>query len=268
MPKIKVNDINLYYEEYGQGEPIVFVAGFGGDRLSWSTIVKNCAKKHRVIFFDNRGAGQSDYPDYPYTVEMMADDTAALCKALNVSQAHFVGNSMGGFIVQELAYKYPQLTKSAVISNSIVKYSNVGFKLFLEGQLELIETAAPVSAQVKIGLGWCFSDNFLNQPGVVELLIKYQSENKYPMTAIGFKNQMQACITFDASSWVDKITRPCLVIGGENDKVFPEKKIREVSQIINNAEYFCFEGDVGHVPYLEKPELFSKVILDFIAKNS
>jgi len=266
MPKIKVNDVNLYYEEYGQGEPIIFICGFNGNHLMWNSILNACSKNHRVIVFDNRGIGQSDAPDYPYTVEMMADDTAALCKALNISQAHFVGNSMGGMIVQNLAYKYPKLTKSAVISNSVAKYVGIGFKLLLEGQLELIESKASVSTITKVGLHCCFSDSFLSQPGIIDLILKTATENKYPMNAIGFKSQMHACITFDASTWIHKIICPCLVIGSLGDKIFPENKEHKISKIIPNAQYFCFDDTVGHVPCIEQPEIFSKVILDFIAK--
>ncbi|MFA6408643.1 MAG: alpha/beta hydrolase [Gammaproteobacteria bacterium] len=266
MPKIKVKDISLYYEEYSgeKGDPIVFISGFSGDHLMWSGLLKECTRNHRVIVFDNRGVGQSDRPDYPYTVDMMADDTAALCKELNVHKATFIGNSMGGFITQTLAYKYPDLTKAAIISNSVEKYSGVGFKLLLESQLKLIETRAPLDAIVKAGLGWCFSDKFLSRPGLIEFIVKSEFENKYPATAIGFKNQMHACLNFDASSWVHKINKPCLVIGSDEDKIFPENLIRNLSKLIPNAKYFCFEGGVGHVPCIEEPELFSKVILGFI----
>jgi len=270
MPKIKVNDINLYYEEYSgeKGDPIVFISGFSGDHLMWSGLLKECTLKHRVVVFDNRGVGQSDRPDYPYTVDMMADDTAALCRELNIPKATFVGNSMGGFIAQTLAYKYPDLTKSAVISNSIEKYSGIGFKALLEAQLKLIEAKAPVDAVVKVGLGWCFSEKFLSRPGLIDFIVKSELENKYPATAIGFKNQINACLNFDASSWVQKINKHCLVIGSDEDKIFPEKLTRNLSTLIPNAKYFCFEGGVGHVPCIEEPELFSKVILGFCAKNA
>lgn len=95
MPHIKVNDISMYYEMHGKGEPIVFIAGFSVDHVAWFEVVERFKDKYQVILFDNRGVGQTDVPDGPYSIEQMTDDVAALCSALGVPQAHFVGNSMG-----------------------------------------------------------------------------------------------------------------------------------------------------------------------------
>ena len=95
MPTIKVDDINMYYEVYGEGEPVVFIAGLSMDITSSELIIGSLSKKYRVLVFDNRGAGRTDKPDIPYTIEMMADDTAGLLKVLNITQAHIVGVSNG-----------------------------------------------------------------------------------------------------------------------------------------------------------------------------
>src|SRR5262245_16101500 len=100
MPKIDVGNINLYYESYGAGEPLVCIAGFSVDHLAWQSIVELFAKNYNVIIFDNRGAGQSDCPDIPYSIDMLADDTIELCKALDITRARFIGSSMGGMILQ------------------------------------------------------------------------------------------------------------------------------------------------------------------------
>jgi len=70
MPKAKVNDINLYYEIHGKGEPIFFIAGFNSDHTVWTNIIDHYAQTHQVIVMDNRGSGKSDCPDAPYTIEM------------------------------------------------------------------------------------------------------------------------------------------------------------------------------------------------------
>ena len=90
--------------------------------------------KYQVIILDNRGAGQTDVPDGPYTVDQMANDVAALCSALGIHQAHFVGNSMGGFILQTLAFRYPELVKSAIIGNSAATI-HTAFHIYVDVQL-------------------------------------------------------------------------------------------------------------------------------------
>lgn len=269
MPKIKANEINLYYEEYGCGnETIVFISGFTADHTVWLPVAKICATHYHVIIFDNRGVGQSDCPDYPYTAAMLTDDTAALCAALNIKRAHFVGNSMGGRIAAKLAYHYPELTLSSTVSNSIIKTDRplTGFYLHCAGELALRQAAVAPEVIIKMNLGWIFSDNFLNQSGMVERLIKERVMQPYPLTEASFINQSNVGKVFDAGDWLGKITRPCLVIGADEDRICPEKMVHELAQTIPHAQYFCFTGGVGHLPYIEQPEKFSEVILRFIGR--
>src|SRR5205809_7891619 len=112
MPKVTVNGIRMFYEETGGGEPLILIMGFGGDHLAWAFQVRALAEHYRVVTFDNRGAGQSDAPEPPYTIRTMADDTAGLIAALGIERAHVVGVSMGGMIAQELALAYPGRVRS------------------------------------------------------------------------------------------------------------------------------------------------------------
>src|SRR5881396_8351 len=106
MPRVRVGDIDMYYVEAGAGEPLVLVMGFSGDHSAWGLQFHALAQRCRVIAFDNRGVGQTDAPDRPYTTRMMADDTVGLMDALGVARAHVVGVSMGGMIAQELALNH------------------------------------------------------------------------------------------------------------------------------------------------------------------
>ena len=114
MPTVRVGDINMYYEIHGKGEPLLLIMGLGSDLTSWIFQIPEFSKKYRVIAFDNRGVGRSDAPDVPYSTAMMADDTTGLLDALGIERAHILGLSMGGFIAQELALKYPQRVKSLI----------------------------------------------------------------------------------------------------------------------------------------------------------
>src|SRR5919204_2765547 len=112
MPKVLVNGINLHYIEAGRGDPLLLIMGFGGDHLAWAFQTPVFAQSHRVIAFDNRGVGQSDVPDVPYTTRMMADDAAGLLDALGIERAHVIGVSIGGMIAQELALNHPRRVRS------------------------------------------------------------------------------------------------------------------------------------------------------------
>ena len=118
MPQIKVGDINMYYEVHGEGIPLVLIHGLGADTNAWMFQMPELATKYKVVIFDNRGVGQTDTPDIPYSAQMMADDTADLMDALNIAEAHILGYSLGGFIAQELAIKYPQKVRSLILATS------------------------------------------------------------------------------------------------------------------------------------------------------
>jgi 3-oxoadipate enol-lactonase len=81
----------MFYVEAGTGDPLVLVMGFGGDHLAWALQIPAFAGRYRVIALDNRGVGQTDAPDIPYTTPMMADDTVGLLDALGIERAHVCG---------------------------------------------------------------------------------------------------------------------------------------------------------------------------------
>ena len=91
MPFTKANDISIYYEIHGEtGSPLVMIAGLGATIMTWTPeLIVRLGAAHRVIIFDNRGAGQTDVPDGPYTMAQFAADTARLLDALGLPRAHF-----------------------------------------------------------------------------------------------------------------------------------------------------------------------------------
>ena len=109
MPFAAVNGIRLYYEWHGaeDGVPVVLTMGLGGDSTAWPFQLAALAPRHRVLVFDNRGAGRSDAPDTAYTTRGMAEDLLALLDALGVERAHLLGLSLGGAIAQEAVLTAP-----------------------------------------------------------------------------------------------------------------------------------------------------------------
>lgn len=265
MPKIQVNDISLYYESHGTGEPIVFIAGFGADHTFWTEIVHRFKERYQVIVFDNRGIGQSDIPTGPYSIELMANDVYALCTKLNITQAHFVGNSMGGCILQNLAYLYPNLVKTAVIGNTTATLHST-FHFYLEAQLELLKANTSLATLIKASCSWLFSYQFLSKPGVLDGLIQLGLSNPYPFTLTGYEAQYAALKHFDSNSWVNKINTPILVIGADQDLIFREPLVKEFAGLIPKSKYYCFD-ESGHLPFLEHPDIFTQVVSDFIRTN-
>jgi len=117
MPELQVNGIRLYYEEHGEGPPILCVHGTGSSALMWGAVVPELAGLGRVIVYDRRGCTRSQRPD-PYdktSVAEHADDAAALLDALGATPATVVGRSYGGEVALDLALRYPERVRGLVV---------------------------------------------------------------------------------------------------------------------------------------------------------
>lgn len=120
MPKLKVSDVELYYEETGSGFPIIFCHEFAGDFRSWEQQVRHFARRYRVITYNYRGYRPSDIPSDPaaYSQEILIADMRALMERLSIKQAHVVGIATGGNVALNFAIAHPELTKSAIVAGA------------------------------------------------------------------------------------------------------------------------------------------------------
>ncbi|HMF33670.1 MAG TPA: alpha/beta hydrolase, partial [Candidatus Lokiarchaeia archaeon] len=106
--KATVNDIEMYYEDTGEGTPLVLIHGQGGDASEWSLFTPEVSKEVRCIAMDLRGHGQSDKPEQAYTQDLFADDVAALLDFLQIDKAYMCGISMGGFVALKMVLNHPE----------------------------------------------------------------------------------------------------------------------------------------------------------------
>src|SRR5689334_5069581 len=105
----------IYWDEQGQGEPLLLIMGLGYPSYLWHRTRPVLAQRYRTIALDNRGTGQSDAPPGPYPIAVMASDAAAVLDAAGVESTHIFGVSMGGMIAQEFALQYPRRVLSLVL---------------------------------------------------------------------------------------------------------------------------------------------------------
>src|SRR5438445_591601 len=145
MPLCQLPDASLFYTERGQGEPVLFLNGLGGDHLYWLGQLRAFGKKYRCLAIDHRDVGQSSYTSEPYTIQTLAADLAALALKLQLPAIHVVGLSMGGMIAQELALGSPQLVRSLVLVNTLGRtddWFQATLSAFQKIRLQVSETAS------------------------------------------------------------------------------------------------------------------------------
>lgn len=265
MPKIISNNISLYYQTKGKGHPIILISGCNGDHQSvWPHPVVDALAKHfQVIQFDNRGVGQSDQPDIPYSIEMMADDVAGLMQALQLEKAHLIGYSMGGQIAAKFAEKYPEKINKMI---ACVSYANVNthVRLFAETRIELHELNLAESVIRKVGLPWIYSNQFLekNFASLVQL-----REEPQPKSLVGFKRQFAAQCAFKSEAECFRnIKAPTLFIAGDEDWICPPADVKKFADLIPDSQMVIF-SEAGHLLSLEYPNKFAQVICDFLVEK-
>jgi pimeloyl-ACP methyl ester carboxylesterase len=265
MPKAKLGDIQLYYEEHGQGEPLLLIMGLGASTLSWSEQIPTFGREFRVIAFDNRGAGRSDKPAVPYSIALFADDAAGLLDALGIDSAHVYGQSMGGFIAQELALRHPQRVRTLVLGSS-----SCGGGKAVAGSPEnvaffgLMSTLTPREAAEK-GLHLLYSDEFIacRHDALIERSLR-EAELRPPLDAFG--RQVQAAIRHNTFDRLPDIRCPTLVITGANDKVVPQDNSRILAERIKGAELAVLPG-AGHGYLVEKAAESNTIVLEFLRRH-
>lgn len=231
MPTVRVNDIDMYYEIHGEGEPVVLIAGLNSDHTLYQKVglIPRLAESYTVVAFDNRGVGQTDKPDIPYSIEMMADDTAGLLSALGIEQAHILGMSMGGRIAAAFALKHPQQVKSLILVSTILKS--------LKG--------TPMTwARFRVNL-------MLKIPMI---------RGPHPYYAVA--RQLEASRTYDCMDRLNEIHVPTLILHGKKDKSAPYRLAEAMHSGIKGSKMITFPG--GHLFFIVRPKQFIEAIADFL----
>lgn len=266
MPRVKVRDINMYYEVHGptDGEPLVLIAGMGSDLTSWAFQVHDFSKHYKTILFDNRGAGRTDAPDVPYSIRMMADDTAELLTALDIPTAHIVGVSMGGYISLELAINYPQKVKSLSLLTAAADQTPVG-RYFTETRVKLAQEGANPETLAMYSLLWVYTDKFFEDPKRVQAAIHARLKSPFKQPLYALTRQVEACAQHRTKERLNLITAPTLVLVGKEDILLPVKVSQVIAEGIPNATLVILEGG-GHGFCTEIPHKVNHAVLTFLTK--
>ncbi|MBD2435149.1 MULTISPECIES: alpha/beta fold hydrolase [Fischerella] len=264
MPKALVNGIELFYNIHGTGEPLLLIAGFDSDSLSWSVLMPFLVKHYQVIRFDNRGVGQSSAPNSPYSIQQMAADTIALLEYLKISQVYVVGHSMGGQIAQELTLAQPEIVQSLILLSSWAK-GDSKFQAIMELFGDLPSKLDPLLYQTTL-LPWLFSDRFYATPGAIEQIVNQIRKYPFLPESYALYHQSRAILNSDTFERLASIEVPTLVMVGEQDIVTPIKFSEHLAQGIPNAELVILE-QVGHACFIESPEIVAQEMLKFLTNH-
>jgi 3-oxoadipate enol-lactonase len=266
MPKIEANGIQIYYEQHGweneDADVLVLSNGILMSTASWPLQAPVLSKHYRLLLYDCRGMWQSEHPPGPYSMEMHADDLAALLDALGIQQAHIGGISYGAEISMIFALKYPAKTRSLILSSAVSQVDPL-LKGFMESwiaaaQAQDAEMLFDVTYPLNFSEAWIAA----NQAALGVARERYES--------LDLDALLELLLSFsrlDVTADLHKITAPVLVIVGEEDILKPRKYAETIAREIPNAE-FAVVPHAGHAVCWEQPGVFNSLILGFLAKQA
>ncbi len=265
MPKVKVGDIHIFYQEAGQGEPLLLIMGWGADHTAWALQVPAFSAEFRCVVFDNRGAGQSDDPDVPYTTRLMARDAVGLMDLLGIESAHIAGLSMGGMIAQEIALNDPERVRTLQLHCTLARPDPA---LLAIGRSLLWARAAFRREQFvrTLLLRVLTARTYAERPEFVELMVQRLVENPYPASLTGLTRQAEACWAHDTVERLHRIHCPTLITVGAEDIFVPLRFSRVLQERISGAQLLIIEGG-GHGHLWEQFQVFNEACLTFLRKH-
>lgn len=258
-------EVPLYYEVRGAGTPLVLIAGLGADGASWSGVATRLPKSYQTITIDNRGAGRSKIPEKPYTVATMAEDVLRLLDHLKIPKAHILGHSLGGYIAQEFAIRYPERVDRLVLSSTAAVSSGRNNALFLKFYKDL-EGGTDPEAWLREWTRWLFSPSVLARENFIAALIKRGMRDRYRQQLPGFKGQIDAVAAFDARGRLGSIRARTLVLEGGEDLLIPPAETKAMAEEIPGSVYECVPG-VAHSIHIEEREVFVKAVHAFLTAS-
>jgi len=264
MPKTRANGIDLYYELHGPENADVLVLSNGVlmSTASWAYQTPVLSQHYRLLLYDCRGMWQSDHPPGPYSMELHADDLAALLDALGIGQAHIGGTSYGAEVSMVFAHKYPARTRSLIVTAAVSQLDPL-----LRGLADIwIEAARARDPELlfKVVYPLTFSEAWIaaNQPALDLARGRYE--------ALDFDALLELFLCFsrlDITADLHRITAPTLVVAGELDVLKPRKYAEIIAREIPGAEYVLIPH-AGHAAMWEQAGVFNSLILGFLAKHS
>ena len=260
-----LDSTRIHYEVTGRvgRTPVLMIQGLGASKNAWNLQRIAMATRFRIISFDNRGAGRSDKPTEPFTLEQMADDAIAVLDAAGIETAHVVGASMGGVISQIVAVKYPQRVRSLTLVCTACRNH--------PWRQELLQSWAKTAEEkgmIEVGKE---AAQWVMSPRSFRRLVPAFTWMG-PLAALrprhSFVSQINAILDTreDLVDQLSTITAPTMVIVGNQDILTPRGDSEEIAERIPNSELVVISG-AAHGLMMEHSSTFNKILIEFLQRT-
>ncbi len=249
----------LNYVKEGQGPMVVLSHALGCDLSMWDGVAQAMARRYTVLRYDHRGHGQSRQVGGPYTMEVFADDAAALIEAHSNSPVTFIGLVMGGMTGQQLAVRYPHLVRSIVMANT-ASYFDAGIRARLTQRIALARQHG-MNAVADEAMNRWFSPAFLQTEQGAAQAASLRARLA-AMDTQTYAASCQAMMDVDFNSTNALIACPTLVVAGTQDDAISIATAEALCRSISGAELRTLP--TGRMSAVERPFEFANLVHDFL----
>ena len=261
MTKKTINDITINYELEGEGKTIVFVHGLSDSLAYWKVLSENLKNDYLTLIYDLRGHGESSDDDRNTTIDLYQEDLYQLLKSLNIENAVFVGLSLGGNVILDLAVNHPEMVNGLVVMSSFPEHDEKLKNIFDdfdnaidEGFVEFFDTILP----------YTLPDDILEEHK--ELLENVKVEAAKTANIEGIKKGIDAGYGFNLTDKLNEINAPTLVIAGEEDNLTTLDIQRKISDNIQDSELIVLEKTKHNILIGRNIEKVLNIINDFMSE--
>jgi 3-oxoadipate enol-lactonase len=264
------DNVRLYYEEVGQGTPILFVHEFASDHRGWEPQMREFGKRHRCITYSARGYMPSDVPADPdvYSYHHVMRDAVALLDHLRIDAAHLIGLSMGGYTSLQVALNHPQRVRSLVLAGTgsgSERWYTQDFHKHARELGDQFEREGSAAVARSYGMGPSRLPFMLKDPrGFTEFTARLAEHDAQGSanTSRGFQGARPSL--YDFADAIRKLAVPALIVVGDEDErcIEPSLFLKDALP----ASGLVVLPKTGHVVNLEEPDKFNALVGDFLAR--
>jgi len=258
---------DIYYEVYGEGQPVLFLNGIMMSTLSWASLIPTFSKKFKLILFDFRDQGHSSKMKGQYDLDIHVNDLLDLIDELGIQKINMLGLSYGGLVALKFALLHQNRLNSLIVANTISFITN-----HLQEIGKAWETAAGLNDGEKflqLARPFIYSGKFYENH--LDLIHRYQEMLKPVLTEEWFEGFIRLSRStrnyYLSPDQLKTIKIPTLLIGSEHDIIAPVKEMMIIYENINGCEFITIP-QAGHGAFLEKTNEFLTIVMGFITKYS
>lgn len=264
MPRLRVSTgIQLYYESYGQGPPLIMIDGVGG-RWVWYRNVSALSRYFRVIILDIRGVGNSDRPMGPYSMPMLARDVADVILRLGLGPTAIAGLSLGALIAFELALMAPQLVARLILIGSTPGGPTQVPSSPMLPALTTPIPGAPPAINGRRYLATILTPDFIaTHPAVVDQILAWRQAIPATPNSTRLAQGVALATWPGMAGRASGVRQPALVLHGNRDLLVPVANGIQVARLLPRASLRIFPN-AAHAVELQEPEVFHPIVTRFL----